>query len=221
MTRCYVCFNKMPALKVLCDDCIHSLKYVDIDRACPMCKIPMLTAEVCGACLQREWHFETFVVPFYYNPMARYLLHDLKFYQNLLLLPIFAGLLIDHLSDYFKKNQPEIMISVPMHRWRILGRGFNQAHELAKRLGRAYGILVDSSIVQKIKHTPAQARLDAQTRHSNLKASFKVNPHPTFKHVVLLDDIFTTGATVNALALELIKSGVKRVDVITLFRAHA
>ncbi len=220
MTRCYVCFNKTPGLKALCDDCIHSLELIDRNQSCPMCKINMLSPELCGECLQSEWHFESLTVPFYYNAMARYLLHDVKFYQNLLLLPIFANLMIEHLSDYFKTHQPEVMIPVPMHRWRILGRGFNQAHELAKRLGRAYGIAVDPHIVQKIKHTPAQARLDAQTRHSNLKASFKVKKPKTFKHIVLLDDIFTTGTTVNALALELIKSGVEQVDVITLFRAH-
>jgi ComF family protein len=181
----------------------------------------MLSSEMCGACLQKEWHFETLAVPFYYNAMARYLLHDLKFYQNLLLLPIFANLMIESLSDYFKAHQPEVIIPVPMHRWRMLGRGFNQAHELAKRLGRAYHINVNPHVVQKIKHTPAQARLDAQARHANLKASFKVEKHQAFKHVVLLDDIFTTGTTVNALALELIKSGIERVDVIALFRAHS
>lgn len=152
--------------------------------------------------------------------MAKYLLHHLKFYQQLFLLPLLSQLMILNLAEYFNNAKPQVIIPVPLHRFRLLRRGFNQAHELAKRLGRAYHIPVKALGATKIKRTPAQANLSASLRKTNVTKSFKVSLTMPIEHVLLIDDVFTTGATVNALAHEFRRAGVKRVDVITLFRAY-
>jgi ComF family protein len=194
---------------------------INLSKACLRCKTPLPaeTTQVCGACLKTTWHFEHLEIPFYYNAMARYLLHRLKFYQCLLVLPQLRKLLVQHLENYFTSAHPEVIIPMPLHRWRILKRGFNQAHELAKAVGYAYDIPINSKIAIKIKHTRAQAQLRAEDRHKNIKASFKVHLSKPLSHVLIIDDVFTTGSTANALAYQLKKAGIGRVDVVTLFRA--
>jgi ComF family protein len=204
---------------IICSACVRTLESVPLHTACLKCKAPLGAAQICGECLKVSWHFKQLEVPFYHNAMAKYLLHHLKFYRQLLFIPKLSDLLIVHLQDYFKMTRPDVIVPVPLHRWRILRRGFNQAHELAKRLGRAYGIPLRPELAKKVKHTEAQARLQKSARQKNIHASFKVNLQHNFQHILLLDDVFTTGATINALAHEFKKAGAVRVDVVTLFRA--
>lgn len=219
-SSCWICFKRERGTPVICSDCLAGLKRIVLEYACSKCKAPLLSAQVCGECLQTHWDFEQLHTPFYYNAMAKYVLHHLKFYQHLLLLPQLSALLIAHLQDYFRENPPQVIVPVPLHRWRMLKRGFNQAHELAKRVGRAYDIPVNAHLAYKVKHTQAQARLHVDERHKNLKASFRVRVSEPLAHVLIVDDVFTTGATVNALAREFKKAGVNKVDVLTLFRAY-
>jgi len=218
-SSCWVCFKRERDTPIICSVCLAELEKIVLEHACSLCKAPLISTQICGECLQMPWDFERLEIPFYYNAMAKYLLHHLKFYQHLLLLPQFSQMLIEHLRVYFSESQPEVIVPVPLHRWRMFRRGFNQAHELAKRLGRAYDIPVDASMAVKIKHTKAQARLHAGERQKNLDESFKVRLKKPIAHVLIIDDVFTTGATVNALAQEFKKAGVKRVDVVALFRA--
>lgn len=217
MTSCFICYQDASE-QVLCGSCVAELIQVDVAHACPICKTLMVDARACGSCLKNIWYFQNLYVGAYYGVVARYLLHHFKFYQGLLLLPQFSALMIDSLRDAFIESVPQIIVPVPLHPLRMIMRGFNQAHELAKRVGHAFEIDVDPHLARKVKYTKAQARLNLASRGRNLKSSFKVTLPQPIKHVLLIDDVFTTGNTVNALAQAFVKSGVERVDVATLFR---
>lgn len=218
-SSCLICLRREVNAPIICSACIASLMPVVLEHACSRCKAPLIAQQICGNCLQNKWQFETLLVPFYYEAMAKYLLHHVKFYQQLLFIPRLTDLLNEYLQSYFNQYQPDLIVPVPLHRWRILKRGFNQAHELARRIGSYYDIEVNGYLAKKVKHTKAQAQLNVRQRQKNLNMSFQVRLNQDIKHILLVDDVFTTGATVNTLAHEFKKIGVARVDVVTLFRA--
>ncbi len=110
-------------------------------------------------------------------------------------------------------TKPDLIIPVPLHPKRTRERGFNQALELARPVAKSLEIPIDYHSLHRIRHTPKQANLTASQRHENLKNSFHIRKKIKVPHVVLFDDVMTTGTTVGLLAEELIKNGVKRVDI--------
>ena len=99
-----------------------------------------------------------------------------------------------------------------MHPKRLKQRGFNQAAILAKSLAYKLQIPYDLTSCKKIVNTAPQASMDGEQRQKNVRKAFHCNPLP-YEHVMLIDDLLTTGCTANELALTLKKSGVKRVDI--------
>lgn len=219
MTSCMICFQHTFFSSSLCQECLDNLIKIDFTEVCPKCNRVNVAAKECGRCLQYSWHFEHLYSGYHYNAMAKYLLVQLKFHHRLVFLPELAKLMLLALREHLELKPPEVLVPVPMHRWRMFQRGFNQAFELAKYLGRVMNIKVAPNLAYKIKHTKAQALLDFKNRQRNIKASFKVKLNQVPQSLWIIDDVFTTGATVNALAYEFIKAGVKEVRVATLFRA--
>ncbi|MGL5973939.1 MAG: ComF family protein, partial [Aeromonas sobria] len=132
----------------------------------------------------------------------------------ILLAPLLARLLADHLDS---SNPPEAIVPVPLHWWRKWRRGFNQAEEIAQTLGELTGIPCDNTLLQRIKATPQQTTLSAGQRRRNLRGAFSIQPHQ-YRHVALLDDVVTTGATAGQLARVLHESGITTVEVWAICR---
>ena len=127
-----------------------------------------------------------------------------------------ASILITAIPEEALKT--ECLIPVPMHPKRLQQRGFNQAAELVKHLSRAFKIPYALSHCKKIINTAPQAELTAAERRKNLRDAFHARPLP-YQHVTLVDDLLTTGSTVNELAKTLKQLGVTRVDVWCCARA--
>ncbi len=115
-----------------------------------------------------------------------------------------------------------VLVPVPLHRWRLLRRRYNQAALLARALSRAHGHACVPDLLQRVRATPAQAQLKAAERARNVAKAFAVNPRHAAKlghrHVVLIDDVLTTGATVRECADVLLKAGAASVQVLTIAR---
>jgi ComF family protein len=138
--------------------------------------------------------FEYLIAPFSYQEPISSLITDLKFNGKLK----YAKLLGDLLSEAIRKNSaqfPDIIIPVPLHKKRLKERGFNQAHEIAKVIGKKLNIPLNIRGAIRIKNTKAQSNLKAKERHKNLENAFKANKNFTGKHIAIVDDVFTTGAT--------------------------
>ena len=138
-----------------------------------------------------------------------------KFRRRLEYTPAFVHLLIEALAAL--PERPEALLPVPLHWHRQALRGFNQAEELAAPLKQSLGIPVLRN-VRRVRHTPPQSELGAAQRRKNLSAAFRLRGGIRAKHVLLVDDVVTTGATCNELAKMVIRAGVAKVSVLALAR---
>lgn len=116
-----------------------------------------------------------------------------------------------------------LLVPVPLHRWRLLRRRYNQAALLARGLARAHGHACIPDLLQRIRATPTQGHLKAGARARNVARAFALHPHHAGavkgRHIVLVDDVLTTGATVRECAEVLLKAGAVSVNVLTIARA--
>lgn len=130
--------------------------------------------------------------------------------------------LAHHLEHAFAEGlpRPDLLLPVPLARRRLRQRGFNQAQMLADWLSRPLGISTDARALERVLDTPAQQQLDAATRRRNLRQAFAIATGADVKgrHLALVDDVLTTGATAEALARLLKRAGAERVDVYCLAR---
>jgi ComF family protein len=134
-----------------------------------------------------------------------------KFSQNLVILNLLGKLMAEHLTI---EPRPDVLIPVPLHSKRLRERGYNQSLELAKRITKQTGIPLNNKACKRIKNTLPQTSLSAEQRQSNLVGAFSViRLKPVWQHIVLIDDVMTTGATVKELASVWLEAGVQRVDV--------
>ncbi len=172
------------------------------------------TGQVCGQCLQRPPPLaETRAACLYGVPLDR-LLPRFKFNHDL------AGgrLLAQLMAHAFRPlpsrwPQPAALLPIPLHPRRLRQRGYDQALELARPLARALALPLLDAGLTRVRDTAPQSRLDATQRQRNLKGAFRVDRCAALPaHVVLVDDVMTTGATLHAAALALQRAGVTRVD---------
>jgi ComF family protein len=116
-------------------------------------------------------------------------------------------------------TQPDVMIPVPMHRRRMMQRGYNQAQELARILNKRLSIPVDNQCCRRIRNTPSQTDIPTKQRKANVRGAFDIIASFNYRYVVIVDDVITTGSTVNEIATLFARAGVKRIDVYALSRA--
>ena len=174
-------------------------------------------ARLCSACQHDPPPLAEVHAAFLYGfPLDR-LLPRLKFHRDLA-----AGrLLAQAMATAFAGcERPQALVPVPLHRARLRQRGYNQAQELARPLGRILDLPLRPDLLQRPRNTTAQSRLDADARAGNLRDAFEVPGRAEVPaHVVLVDDVMTTGATLHAAAEALLDAGTDRVDAWTCARA--
>lgn len=201
----------------LCSGCADDLPYNA--TACERCALPLPNpAPQCGVCLQHPPSYDGTVSLLRYAYPADHLILRLKFKARLHLARAMGELLARHLKRQVK-IMPALIIPVPLHRSRLRERGFNQALEIARPIARDLGIPVDYKSCERVRKTPAQSLLPASERRKNIKGAFRVTRPITARHVAILDDVMTTGHTVQELAATLRKAGVERIDVWVVTRA--
>jgi len=154
---------------------------------------------------------------YYFEEPLRTLLHQFKYQGALFLRSLFVELMLDAVM---KSYQTECLIPMPIHPLRLRERGFNQAMELAKYLGKHLGVPIDSHNCSKIINTSPQVSLDVRARRKNVSNSFEIE-EIKYQHVTIIDDLLTTGSSANALASQLKTAGVKHVDVWCLARTSS
>lgn len=172
---------------------------------------------VCGACQKNPPIYTTSVIPHLYASPIKQLISQLKFHGNLTYVPLLAQSFINNVKQR-KKNSPDCIIPVPLHKQRLRERGFNQALELSRIIAANLNIPLDYNLCQRNKITPYQSGLSRKQRKQNLKNAFTITKLHSYKHVVIFDDVVTTGTTVNELARQLKQSGVEIIEVWAIAR---
>ena len=116
-------------------------------------------------------------------------------------------------------HQYDVLVPVPLHRNRLRARGYNQSLLLCREISQRYGVPVDERLLSRIRDSAPQIELIGVEREQNVKGVFSLRKDPAEKTILLIDDVLTTGATVNECARVLRRGGAKRIDVFTIARA--
>jgi len=188
---------------------------------CQQCGLPLGSAidVICGQCVQQQPPYTLTLSPLQYQFPADRLVQAFKFKRQLAAGRILAHLMCEHITGQ-GMAQPDTLIPVPLHRLRMIKRGFNQAGELASHISRVLDIPMVTDKLRRHRNTRAQSGLNRHQRGRNVRGAFywhgRIEPA---QHIALIDDVMTTGTTVTECARVLKKAGAKRVDVWIATRA--
>lgn len=206
---CTLCNQYHKATTALCPTCLSHIKPIGI--ACAICANPLLDGlpGLCGLCIQKKPWFDKVFVPCSFEDPLRSLLHQFKYHQHLHLTKLFVHFM---LQAFPKEIKPDYLVPMPLHPKRLTTRGYNQAALLAKMLAKKTNIPCQFNLCEKIINTPPQVELPRKERLKNLRKAFIVHPLQA-KHIVIVDDLLTTGSTANALARQFKQQGIETVSV--------
>ena len=219
--RCLSCGTVVDLAGALCPDCFNGFTFI-AQPFCRVCSIPLQAAApdepVCGTCLRERPDYNRARAVFVYNDASKSLLLKLKHGDR-----TDAAV---HLARWMQRagadvlETCDIIVPVPLHRWRLLWRSYNQSALLANALGRIARKKVVADALVRIKPTPSQGRLDRKSRQRNVARAFAVRRGPAIagKRVLLVDDVLTSGATAEACTRALLAGGARQVDVLVLGR---
>lgn len=213
--RCILCGAPGEQDLDLCAECRSQLPW--IEHRCQLCALPLPQDGICGACLQRPPQFDRCLAPLRYEGAVRELITGLKFHQQLGNARLLAALLSRFLQQQ-GTAPPQLILPVPLHPSRLRERGFNQSLELARDLARASGCVLSTDHCQRVRPTAPQSSLPKQQRRRNLRGAFRLARPLACGHLAIVDDVVTTGSTVNELSRTLKQAGVGRVEVWCLAR---
>ncbi len=212
-SRCYWC-GLVCGASPACAACAGALPWNQ--PACRACALPLpATAgtDVCGACLchappqDRSW------AAFRYEPPLPHAIVELKFRGRLAPAHVIGALMAACLAAR-PQPLPEVLIPMPLHSGRLRRRGYNQAVELGRPLARRLALRFEPAGARRLRATQEQTRLDAAGRRRNVRGAFAVEAALVReRHIALLDDVITTGATVSELARAARAAGAARIEV--------
>lgn len=220
---CIACEDRCTALsplRYLCGRCAPALNPID-PPFCPRCAYPHFGSLVgpreCPRCLKLQPAFESARSLFLLEGPARDLVHELKYHRGFFLQPDFTELFRScyGLGEYLGDS---ILVPVPLHPQKLRTRGFNQSQLLCETIQRAHSGTRVQDVLIRTRHTSSQTRLSIEGRRRNVKNAFALSPKITIntqQKYTLVDDVFTTGATLNACAQTLKKAGAQSIQVLT------
>lgn len=217
--RCILCGQPGFADFDLCAGCFADL--ASNDHCCYRCaehfSMAITAPQLCGRCLQKSPDFDDSHAPFLYQGNMRYLITQLKFAQQYKNARLLGSLLAQHIAK--TAELPDCIIPMPLHINRYRQRGFNQSIELARHVSAQLAVPMDLKSCIRHRDTAQQTTLPAEQRHKNMRQAFSISKSLNYRHVAIVDDVMTTGASASALALALKQAGVGRVEVWVCARA--
>ncbi len=208
---CLLCGSDSSSL--LCADCNTDLPGLAATR-CPQCSIETTYGERCGACLKEAPHFDRTIAAFRYDFPVDRIIHALKYGHQLAV----ADWLGKQLATYLEADN-QLIIPLPLHPDRLRERGFNQSAEIARVIGNQLDLTVDRNSTLRNRATPRQADLPLKERHKNVRGAFECQADLSGRKILLIDDVMTTGATVNECARVLKQQGAVEITIIVAARA--
>jgi ComF family protein len=216
---CAVCNLPSGKQRDLCATCHDDLPW--LKTACQRCSQPFeaITETICGDCLKYPPSYDRCIALFHYQlPVDQFIIR-LKFQRKLLYSKLLGELLLTQVLPLYVKEKPNLILPVPLHKMRLRERGFNQALEIARPIAKHMKIPMGITLVRRVRHTEAQSLIPADQRYKNVKNSFVVTENLAGKYIVIIDDVMTTGHTVNELSKTLRKAGATKIDVWCCARA--
>lgn len=212
---CLVC-DQDSAGDFLCAGCAETLPYLPAP-SCPVCAHPHTAAEnpeqPCGRCLSEPPYYDASLAIFAYAPPIDQLVQQMKYGRRLTAADFLAHSLLS-------AQRPPIdrLIPMPLSAQRLAERGFDQAVELARPLSRTLNVAMDLHSLSRQRHTTPQVELPWRERHNNMKGAFAAHQRFDGEHILVIDDVMTTGTTLNEVARVLKADGASRVTNLVVAR---
>ncbi|KKB96192.1 DNA utilization protein GntX [Candidatus Arcanobacter lacustris] len=221
--KCLICGSLIASMPGLCSNCWANINFIS-KPACAKCNLPFEydfgEDVICGACTASKPLYHKAKSVFIYDDFSKPLLHGLKYQDKTHLAPYLASLMRIAAGDLLSYS--DIIIPVPLHKKKLLSRLYNQSALLSLYLHKSTKIPFEPNLLIKHKNTKTQTGLTKKQRLSNIKGSFMINEKFIYqvkdKNIMLVDDVITTGATINACTRLLLKYGANKVNILTLAR---
>ena len=201
--------------RMICPECERRLRPIGHPR-CYKCGKPVEEGEYCKDCRKHAHIFDQGRGIFVYDDIMRRSVTRYKYYGCREYGDFYAKAMYRYAQKELREWSPDLIVPVPIHKSKERLRGFNQAAYLAERLSSYTGIPVDMNLVQKVVKTKSQKKLNAMQRRKNLEKAFLVTKDIRGKDILVVDDVYTTGSTIDAMAGCLRKKGAKNVYFLTV-----
>lgn len=203
---CDDCYNRYLTSQLpRCSTCGNTLPFHDIDN----------TNLLCGDCVKKPPSFDETIIATDYEPPLDQLVHLLKFHANLAMAPVMGKLIVRAFQKKAVVSLPDYLIAVPLGKRRLIERGFNQSLEIARTLSRSMKVDLVFDMIERNRETEKQSTMSLKERKKNIHKAFSVideNRHLIEgSHIGIIDDVMTTGDTLEEIALELKKAGARRI----------
>ncbi len=194
-----------------CDDDLHRLSA----EHCPICALPSPAGSICGHCLKQPPPFDHTVAAFGYRFPLDKLIQALKYRERLILVGFLAEALLQRIT-----TQPDCIVALPLHPVRLRERGFNQSLLLAQHVSRRLDIPLIQNACKRIRNTQPQSSLPWKERDKNMRQAFACISDAKMcgKHIAIVDDVMTTGASIGELARVLKQAGATEVSAWVIAR---
>jgi len=220
-----MCRKNVEEQGLFCATCFKELRYITVPH-CSVCCHPLelsvKESVPCGRCLKDPPSYDQARAFLIYNSASKKLVLRFKNYGATYLVPFFVQKMVQQNQEALEKA--DLIMPVPLHWRRLIWRGYNQAALLARAMAKKVGKPCLMDVLQKKKHTPSQGKLSLKMRDQNVKGAFFVSSFKKNKikdkYIILVDDVLSSGATLQACAALLKKKGAKRVDVAVIARAQ-
>ena len=204
----------------ICQQCLVQVVYIDRDRWCRCGRTHFAAGSahttLCGKCIQQPAAYDSFASLCEYEGPVRGLLHRLKYQADTSVMPALASIIAR--SPYLLDIECDLVIPVPLHRLRLQNRGLNQSLYLAKLFFKKYTGKISPYYLQRHMNTPPQTGLQLHERRKNLRNVFSLKEDAGIKgqKICLVDDVFTSGATIHECSKVLKQAGALQVTAVTL-----
>ncbi len=219
--KCLLCDAPSHQYIPLCEDCEADLPW--LSEHCSQCALPIPDQQaLCADCTQNPPLFSKVITPFQFVFPVDTLISRFKYQQNWPYGQLLSNLLAQYLRYYFDEGgqRPDLILAVPLAKRRQRQRGYNQAQMICDWLGKALDLENPQQLVLRTRETVSQQGLNAKARRENLHNAFQISQPEQVKnkHIVLVDDVLTTGTTCSIISGLLLKHGAARVEVYCLAR---
>ena len=215
--RCPLCHRILRSShELLCPDCAEEIRPISGPR-CYKCGKPVKEdEEYCRDCSAHPGAFDQGRGIFHYDDRMKYSIMKYKYFGCREYSRFYGKAMYLYGREMLALWKPQVIVPVPLHWRKQRMRGFNQAELLAEKLSGYTGIPVDTRLLKKRHATKSQKKLDAAGRKKNLREAFQVAGNPAGKRILLIDDVYTTGSTMDVLSRALLEKGASHVFFLTL-----
>lgn len=220
--RCPVCDeilfekNKIERPRI-CKECSKKLTYIK-QPVCFKCgkQLDDDSKEYCYDCMRKNFSYTRGVAAFSYSDAMKTSMYAFKYNNRREYAGFYANVIAEEFGSIILSWKPDVLVPVPMYKAKMRKRGYNQAEVLANRLSEKLGIPMDAKILERTRDTVPQKELKEEERKNNIKNAFQIRKNGLeYSKIVLVDDIYTTGTTIDECARVFLQAGVSRVYFIT------